>query len=68
MLNILALYRGKTLAVTTDLTIIRDFARRLLSQEETEHDPPLRAVSEGTREALRLIAGGKDGAERFGEE
>lgn len=61
MSEILALYRGDTIAsaklvtATADPQIVADFARRLLRQPQPD-DPVLREVERGRRRALRLVA------------
>ena len=67
MLNILALYRGKTLgdvrtiAVTSDANIISDFADRLIAANSSqkkdldEEDAALLSLEKGVRQALKIV-------------
>lgn len=66
MISFVALYRGdsateaRMVAVSSDRTIVAEFADRLLSQPPPETgtiaDPALRSIERGRRSALRLIA------------
>ncbi len=76
MLNILALYRGKTLsnvttiAATSDPRLVRDFARRMLvAQKDNTDDASLQAILEGKRKALTAILNESDAiAEESGKQ
>lgn len=64
MLNCLALYRGERLsdlnlvAISSDQTIIADFAERILADSsEQPGDPVVAARQNGIRNALRIVAG-----------
>ena len=60
--SFLCLYRGETIgaarmvAVSSDPTIVRQFAERLLDDPgEPQRDDVLREIDKGRRQALRLV-------------
>ena len=61
MLNVVALYRGRTLqdcravTVTSDPEVVKQLVVTLLSRAAIPDDEPLRAVKSGEREALEAI-------------
>lgn len=62
MTCLIALYKGnalsgiKLIAATTDPAIVSDFSKRLIQKPESS-DPAVRQTEQGTKNALRLIAG-----------
>lgn len=60
--NFLVLFRGESIentrlvSLTSDPTIIKDFAARLLANQIQTEDPVLQAVQGGTQKALKKVA------------
>jgi len=67
MTNLLALYRGSSLAdarliaVSSDSAVVADLAERLLQSPQENDDPAISAVEAGRRRALKLIRRGARG-------
>jgi hypothetical protein len=66
-ITFLALYRGdsvsaaKLIALTAEPGLVRDFAGRLLAEDEGEDsDPVLEELEGGRRRALQLVRGEKE--------
>lgn len=61
MLNLLALYRGQTLqdvrtvTVTSDPQVIKQFVETVLQSRGGQRDPSLKAIANGERKALEKI-------------
>jgi hypothetical protein len=67
MLNLLALYRGrnlqdiKTVTVSTDPRVIRQFVKSVLQSSHTdENDLSLKSIADGQRKALEAILQERD--------
>jgi len=65
--SFLALYRGesitaaKIVAVTAESELVRDFAARMLTEDDAEPDFVLRELEDGRRRALQLVRGENSG-------
>jgi hypothetical protein len=61
MVNFIALYRGRTLndaeviAITGEVSVVSEFAERMLMKDDGETDPILRQAQEGKRRVLELV-------------
>ena len=67
MVNVVALYRGarpndlELIALTSEPTIVRDLARRILKDRQVNTDPVLERLGEGRRQALEVLAQRNEG-------